>query len=243
MRKNHQTRTEPIEKLTQPGHTHTWDDGTITTPATCKDKGVKTFTCTGCNETNTEPIEKDPINHDGGTERRNYKVATCGEKGYTGDTYCLGCGEKLSSGERTDATGNHTWDGGTVTTQPTTAAEGLKTYNCAVCHQTRTEPIAKLEQPEPQSTLPATKGLKVKVKKTTATVTWKKNTSGNGYQIQYSTVPTFATGVKTKNMKKNKTVKATIKKLKKTTYYFRIRTIKGSEFSAWSAVKKVKVKK
>ena len=37
---------------------HAWDDGKVTTPATCKDAGVKTFTCTRCNTTKTETIAK-----------------------------------------------------------------------------------------------------------------------------------------------------------------------------------------
>ena len=37
---------------------HAWDAGVITTPATCKDAGVKTFTCTRCNTTRTETIAK-----------------------------------------------------------------------------------------------------------------------------------------------------------------------------------------
>lgn len=37
-------------------HSHCWDDGTITQPATCKNEGIKTFTCT-CGETRTEPME------------------------------------------------------------------------------------------------------------------------------------------------------------------------------------------
>ena len=35
---------------------HKWDAGTITTPATCSVPGVKTFTCTVCQETKTEPV-------------------------------------------------------------------------------------------------------------------------------------------------------------------------------------------
>ena len=38
------------------GHEHTWDDGKITTPATKDADGVKTFTCTSCGETKTEPL-------------------------------------------------------------------------------------------------------------------------------------------------------------------------------------------
>lgn len=37
-------------------------------------------------------------NHDGGTEIRNAKAATVGAEGYTGDTYCLGCNQKIASG-------------------------------------------------------------------------------------------------------------------------------------------------
>ena len=36
-------------------HTHTWDEGRVTRPATAEVPGVKTYTCTGCEETKTEP--------------------------------------------------------------------------------------------------------------------------------------------------------------------------------------------
>ncbi len=35
----------------------------------------------------------------------------------------------------------HIWDEGAITTAPTTAAEGVKTFNCVVCAQTKTESI------------------------------------------------------------------------------------------------------
>lgn len=37
---------------------HTWDEGTITTPATCKEEGVKTYNCTKCDAMKTEPVPK-----------------------------------------------------------------------------------------------------------------------------------------------------------------------------------------
>ena len=43
-------------------HTHTWNDGVVTTPATCTVAGVKTYTCTVCNATKTEAIEA--LGHD-----------------------------------------------------------------------------------------------------------------------------------------------------------------------------------
>lgn len=39
---------------------------------------------------------------------------------------------------------NHTWDAGKVTTAPTAAADGVKTYTCTVCNATKTEKIPKL---------------------------------------------------------------------------------------------------
>ena len=43
---------------------HSWNEGVVTTPATCTTEGVKTFTCTvdGCGETRTETIEKSAHN-------------------------------------------------------------------------------------------------------------------------------------------------------------------------------------
>ena len=35
---------------------HEWDDGVVTTEPTCTEEGVKTFTCSKCGETRTEPI-------------------------------------------------------------------------------------------------------------------------------------------------------------------------------------------
>jgi len=64
-------------------------------------------------------------NHVGGTEVRNAAEADCGNDGYTGDTYCLGCDELLEEGEPIPATGNHT--GGEATCQD--KAE------CEVCGQ------------------------------------------------------------------------------------------------------------
>lgn len=38
----------------------------------------------------------------------------------------------------------HTWNAGVVTTEPTTTTDGVKTYTCTVCSQTKTEKIDKL---------------------------------------------------------------------------------------------------
>ena len=65
--------------------------------------------------------------------------ATCGEAGRV-DTICSNCGEVVSTKE-IPATGAHTWDNGTVTTEPTETTPGVRTFTCAVCGATRTETI------------------------------------------------------------------------------------------------------
>ena len=42
----------------EPNHQHTWDAGKITKQPTTSEEGVKTYTCTACGATKTEPIEK-----------------------------------------------------------------------------------------------------------------------------------------------------------------------------------------
>lgn len=65
--------------------------------------------------------------------------ATCGADGRI-DTICSNCGEVIAT-EVIPATGAHTWDNGTVTTEPTETTPGVRTFTCAVCSQTKTEVI------------------------------------------------------------------------------------------------------
>ena len=88
---------------------------------------------------------------------------------------------------------------------------------------------------------------KVKAAKKAVSVEWKKVSGVKGYQIQVATDKKFKKNKKTVTVKKQKTTKVTIKKLKaKKKYYVRIRTyktVKGKKiYSSWSKVKKVKTK-
>ncbi|WP_296562071.1 Ig-like domain-containing protein [Ruminococcus sp.] len=60
--------------------------------ATCVKKAV-------CEVCGTEYGEVDPENHKGETEIRGYVAPTVESEGYTGDTYCLDCGEMIKKGE------------------------------------------------------------------------------------------------------------------------------------------------
>lgn len=65
--------------------------------------------------------------------------ATCGVDGRI-DTVCANCGDVIAT-KVIPATGAHTWDNGTVTTEPTETTPGVRTFTCAVCSQTKTEVI------------------------------------------------------------------------------------------------------
>lgn len=88
---------------------------------------------------------------------------------------------------------------------------------------------------------------KVKAAKKAIAVEWKKVSGVKGYQVQVATDKKFKKNKKTATVKKQKTTKVTIKKLKaKKKYYVRIRTYKtvnGKKvYSSWSKVKTVKTK-
>ena len=84
------------------------------------------------------------------TEKRNQREATCKEEGYTGDTYCTDCDKLLETGEELAALGHDYL--ASVTKQPTTTEEGIRTYTCTRCGHSYTESIAKLTSPSPQPT-------------------------------------------------------------------------------------------
>ena len=91
--------------------------------ATCNRKAI----CSQCGE---EYGEFNPSNHSGNTDVRGVKGTTCNENGYTGDTYCLDCGEKIATGETISALG-HNYN--SVITSPTCTEQGYTTYTCSRC--------------------------------------------------------------------------------------------------------------
>ena len=82
------------------------------------------------------------------TEIRNQREATCTQTGYAGDTYCTDCDKLLSTGKELAAL-SHDYLA-SVTKQPTTTEEGIRTYTCTRCGHSYTESIAKLTSPSPQ---------------------------------------------------------------------------------------------
>ena len=81
------------------------------------------------------------------TEIKNAKAATCGAAGYTGDTYCVDCDTKLSSGFEIQSTGDHAWGEAVIITPPTANSDGEQKYTCSVCGKEKTESVPKLDSP------------------------------------------------------------------------------------------------
>ena len=75
------------------------------------------------------------------TEVRGKVSATCGTTGYTGDTYCKSCGEKISTGRTVAATGNHTWGTPVTVTPPTETTAGQEKCTCTTCGAIKTTTI------------------------------------------------------------------------------------------------------
>lgn len=112
---------------------HIWDEGKVTTEPTETTEGVKTYTCSKCGRTKTAPIGKLDHVHTFDTTRwdsdaeNHWHPATCGH-----------------SDEKKDLSA-HVWNEGVVTTPATETSEGVKTYTCTTCGNTKTATIGRLD--------------------------------------------------------------------------------------------------
>ena len=84
--------------------------------------------------------------HVGGDAVKEKEVpATCTKDGSHDEVvYCTICKAEVSRTTVVDKATGHQWDAGVVTTQPTIGKEGVKTFTCTVCKETKTETIDKL---------------------------------------------------------------------------------------------------
>ena len=110
---------------------HKWDNGTVTTPATCKVNGVKTYTCqNNAAHKKTENLGVNTSNHVNTKNVAEVK-ATCTTKGTTAGVYCNDCQKYVSGHTETAVDANaHKWDNGTITTTATCKVNGEKVYTC-----------------------------------------------------------------------------------------------------------------
>lgn len=144
---------------------HSWDEGKITSDATCGKPGVKTYTCKYCSHTKTEPVAQLSHSWDSG---KVTTAPTCTKEGVKTFT-CTLCSatkteviakiahtygswtkvndsthqKKCTCGDT--VTVNHNWDEGRITSQSTCGQPGTKTYTCTDCKATKSETVNKLD--------------------------------------------------------------------------------------------------
>lgn len=108
-------------------------------PPTCTEDG---YTMHKCNEDDSFSYKDNIVHSIGHRAAKRVIEPTCKEEGRT-EIYCKVCGDVSSTFDFTPKKG-HTWDNGVVTTEPTAEKEGVKTYTCTVCNETKTETIPRL---------------------------------------------------------------------------------------------------
>lgn len=131
---------------------HDWGEWDIT-PATEQAEGSMTRTCRH-NSAHKETITIPKLNHEHHLSHVAAIAATCTEAGQKEYWLCSGCGNKYASdGTNPDLIADivvpalgHSWNNGSVTTDPTCTETGVKTFSCTRtgCTQTRTEAVAEL---------------------------------------------------------------------------------------------------
>ena len=224
-------------------HIHDWSEWTVETEPTCVDEGKKTRVCNTCTK-QEEAVISPTGKH---VFSKQVVLPTYDEQGYTIYT-CEVC--NYSYKDDYTAKLERPAEKPTTTINPPVSNSDLP----SVAPSTST--ITPNPSPAPNSATTAPTIVakpksasikKVKAAKKAISVIWKKVGGVKGYQVQVATDKKFKKNKKTVTIKKRKTTKTTVKKLKaKKKYYVRIRTYKtvnGKKvYSSWSKVKSVKTK-
>ena len=122
----------PSKTVTNPTGDFVWDSGTVTTPATCTGKGVRTYTCTSSSHTKTEDIPA--LNHSfAGQAYVSDNNATCEQDG-TKTARCVrygtgGCTETDTVTDTGSKLG-HLFEDYVSNNDATCEQDGTKTARC-----------------------------------------------------------------------------------------------------------------
>ena len=122
----------PSKTVANPTGDHVWNSGTVTKPATCTEKGVRTYTCTSSSHTKTEDIPA--LNHSfAGQDYVSNNDATCQQDG-TKTAKCVryGTGGCMETDTVTD-TGSklgHLFEDYVSNNDATCEQDGTKTARC-----------------------------------------------------------------------------------------------------------------
>lgn len=229
-----------------------FDDYIVTSTCTaCNGIGVKTekIKCSYCNgeglSSTTEPcftcLGKGKIPDKGSHDFSSWKIIRPATPTLNGieERTCTVCGisEKQDVSYTTPSTSP-------FPQPPTPSSQPVQNSKYASITKPLPTTASNSGSKVPPSIKKATKLTAKNKKKKAVSMSWKKVTNADGYELQY------ATNKKFRSIKKKKTpnTKISIKKLKKgKTYYFRVRAYKkqGKKtiYGKWSNVKKIKIRK
>lgn len=105
---------------------HSWNAGTVTKAASCKETGSRLLTCTACKAEKTETIAK--------TEDHKYSsYAKLDDNHHT--AVCTVCQQKFNLA--------HNWNKGKMIKEPTCQETGSRTLTCKACSTTKEETVQK----------------------------------------------------------------------------------------------------
>ena len=130
-------------------HVHSWNEGALTTEATCTAAGEKTYTCTVCAGTRTEEIEalghEFSVDPDVG-DNQHYLAPTCTDDGMK-YLKCSRCDVYSEDAVILPATGHSMTEYSGV--EPTCTGSGQSTYySCSLCNKYFSDAIGSVEMQE-----------------------------------------------------------------------------------------------
>ena len=118
------TQSKPC---TEGGPSHDWDEGEVTKTASCKETGLKVYTCYDCGKTREDTLSK-TSDHSYG-DYAVTKEATCDQKGKEVST-CATCGKEKT---KTIKALGHTYGKTTVVQVGTIWSPGITEKTCKTC--------------------------------------------------------------------------------------------------------------
>ena len=128
------------EEVEIPALDHVHEYVSVTTDPTCTEQGYTTYTCR-CGDSYVDDI-LDATGHNVVTDTAVDE--DCTNSGLTEGSHCVACGMVFVSQEIVPALG-HQWNNGEETVAPTEYANGIMTYICQRCGETKEETIPALE--------------------------------------------------------------------------------------------------
>lgn len=122
---------------------HAWDGGYVAVEATHTAPGQMVYTCSSCGTTRTEELAAQ-ADHSFTQAIVAPEFLKSGATCTSPAVYYMSCicGQIGTETFTDGAAGDHTWDQGVITVQPSHTADGVMTYTCTTCGTTRTETLS-----------------------------------------------------------------------------------------------------